>query len=269
MMLRELLERVARGEMSVAQAERAIRLLAIAEVGEMAKLDVGRRLRAGVPEVIFGEGKPSDQLVKMLSEALQRQKSVIVSRLAAEQIESLRAGFADGYDVVTRAPARALIIRRRGYRPKPSGGKVGIITAGTSDIPVAEEARLMAEELGCRVVTAYDVGVAGLHRLFPHVEAMVKDDVDAIVVVAGMEGALPSLVAGLVDVPVIGVPTSLGYGLGGKGVGALITMLQSCSLGLTVVNIDNGFGAGAVAALIANRVAKARAREPLPKGARS
>jgi len=131
------------------------------------------------------------------------------------------------------------------------------MTAGTSDIRVAEEARVVAEEMGCEVVTAYDVGIAGFHRHIGPLRRMLREGVDAIVVVAGMEGALPSVVASLVDVPVIGVPTSVGYGLGGKGVGALTTMLQSCSPGLCVVNIDNGVGAGALAALIARRVARA------------
>lgn len=256
MALRKLLEGVAKGGISIDEAEKAIRLFAIAEVGEMAKLDVGRSLRIGVPEVTLGEGKSTDQLVKMLSRALQKQKSVIASRLDAKQIESLRTSFAEEYDVLAKLPT--LVVRQKGYKPERFGGKIGIISAGTSDIPVAEEARIFAEELGCNVITAYDVGVAGLHRVFPHIKKMVKGDVDAIIVVAGMEGTLPSLVASSVDVPVIGVPTSSGYGLGGKGVGALITMLQSCSLGLTVVNIDNGFAAGAMAALVAKRVAKGR-----------
>jgi hypothetical protein len=135
---------------------------------------------------------------------------------------------------------------------------VGLISAGTSDVPVAEEARLMAEAMGCVVTPIYDVGVAGLHRLLQPLRALLAEGVDAVVVAAGMDGALPSVVSGLVDVPVIGLPTSIGYGLGGKGVAALLSMLQTCAPGLTVVNIDNGIGAGATAALIANRVAQAR-----------
>jgi NCAIR mutase (PurE)-related protein len=133
-----------------------------------------------------------------------------------------------------------------------------VITAGTSDVPIAEEAAVVAEEMGCGVVTAYDCGVAGLHRLAAPLRAMRRRRVDAIVVAAGMDGALPSVVSGLVDVPVIGLPTSIGYGAGGKGVAALLSMLQTCSPGLAVVNIDNGVGAGATAALIANRAAAAR-----------
>jgi NCAIR mutase (PurE)-related protein len=135
---------------------------------------------------------------------------------------------------------------------------VGIISAGTSDIPVAEEAAIIAEEMGCQVTCIYDVGVAGLHRLVEPLRNLLSSGVDAIVVAAGMDGALPSVVAGLVPVPVIGLPTSIGYGLGGKGIAALLSMLQTCAPGLSVVNIDNGVGAGTTAALIANRVAQAR-----------
>ena len=135
-----------------------------------------------------------------------------------------------------------------------------MISAGTSDIPVAEEATLMAEEMGCEVTCIYDVGVAGLHRLVAPLRELITRGTDAIIVAAGMDGALPSVIAGLVAVPVIGLPTSIGYGLGGKGVAALLAMLQTCAPGLTVVNIDNGVGAGITAAMIANRVAEARTR---------
>jgi hypothetical protein len=146
-----------------------------------------------------------------------------------------------------------VVINKPNHKIEKNKGKVGIISAGTSDIPVAEEARVTTEVLGCKTITAYDVGVAGIHRLFPPLEDMLKEEVACIIVVAGMEGALPTVVKSLVDIPVIGVPTSIGYGYGGKGVSALMTMLQSCSPGLVVVNIDNGFGAGCAAVLIAKR----------------
>jgi hypothetical protein len=148
-----------------------------------------------------------------------------------------------------------------GYQRPISGGHIGVLTAGAGDIPVAEEARLVAEEMGCRVTTIYDVGVAGIHRLFGPLSDLLTSDVAALVVCAGMDGALPSVVAGLAHVPVIGCPTSIGYGAGGKGRAALLAMLQTCAPGLTVVNIDNGVGAGATAALLANQVAAARAGE--------
>jgi len=139
---------------------------------------------------------------------------------------------------------------------KKTKGKIGIITAGTSDIGIAEESRLMCESMGCSCITSYDVGIAGLHRIFPVLKEFVKAGVDAIIVVAGMEGALASVVSSTVNVPIVGVPTSIGYGYGEKGIAALAAMLQSCSLGLTVVNIDNGIGAGAAAAKIVNQINK-------------
>ncbi len=151
-----------------------------------------------------------------------------------------------------------MVIYEHDYARSSTGGRVGIISAGTSDIPAAEEAALIAEEMGCDVTCIYDVGVAGLHRLIEPLRNLLISGVDAIVVAAGMDGALPSVVAGLVPVPVIGLPTSIGYGMGGKGVAALLSMLQTCAPGLSVVNIDNGVGAGSTAALIANQVAQAR-----------
>jgi hypothetical protein len=152
---------------------------------------------------------------------------------------------------IVRAPGQA--------PPAATGGRIGVITAGTSDQPVAEEAALVLREMGCAVTTAYDVGVAGLHRLFGPLRHLLGEaQVDVIIVAAGMDGALPSVVSGLVDVPVIGLPTSIGYGLGGRGEAAIMTMLQSCAPGLSVVNIDNGVGAAAVAGLIAVRCARAR-----------
>jgi NCAIR mutase (PurE)-related protein len=138
----------------------------------------------------------------------------------------------------------------------PEYGKIGLLTAGTSDIPIAEEAKVIVEQGGCEVISSYDIGVAGIHRLFPQIAHMVEEDVCAFIVCAGMEGALPSVVAGLVDVPVIGVPTSVGYGIGADGKAALYSMLQSCAPGLSVVNIDNGFGAGVCALTIAKNIAK-------------
>jgi len=150
------------------------------------------------------------------------------------------------------------VVKSRKYSPRLGGGRVGVLTAGTSDIPVAEEAEVIVREMGCQTMSFYDVGVAGLHRLFDPVRELLKGEADVIIVVAGREGALPTVVAGIVDVPVIGVPTSRSYGFGEKGLASLAAMLQSCSLGMAVVNIDGGVGAGAVAAMIANRVGKYR-----------
>ena len=178
---------------------------------------------------------------------LEETGSVIITRIAAEQIAALRAAeLPDGTELVHHSRAR-IVVMRSGER-NPASGKVGILAAGTADIPVAEEARVVAEEMGCEVLAEYDVGVAGIHRLFPCLERMLE--VDAFVVAAGREGTLPAVVAGLVDAPVIGLPVSTGYGLGGNGLAALYSMLQSCSV-ITVVNVDAGFVAGAFAAKIA------------------
>ena len=225
--------------------------------GMQIRADAGREQRKGVPEVIFGETKAVPQIIAMAQTLLDGSGRAIISRVQPEAMVSLRAAF-QAYTVNVREAARAMVIYKPDYVRRSTGGHVGIISAGTSDIPVAEEAALIAEEMGCRVTCIYDVGVAGLHRLIEPLRNLLSKEVDAIIVAAGMDGALPSVVTGLVPVPVIGLPTSIGYGLGGKGVAALLAMLQTCAPGLTVVNIDNGVGAGSTAALIANRVAQAR-----------
>lgn len=219
--------------------------------------DPGREQRKGVPEVIFGETKDVPQIVAMAQGLLRGSGRAIISRMRPEAFAPVRAAFQD-YTVRVSEAARSMVIYSPDYVRRSTGGHVGVISAGTSDIPVAEEATLMAEEMGCRVTRIYDVGVAGLHRLLEPLRDLFAQDVDAIIVAAGMDGALPSVVTGLAPVPVIGVPTSVGYGIGGKGLAALLSMLQSCAPGLAVVNIDNGIGAGSMAALIANRVAAAK-----------
>ena len=219
--------------------------------------DPGREQRKGTPEVIFGESKDVAQIIAMAQGLLKGSGRAIISRVRPEAIAPLHEAF-QAYTVSLREAARAVVIYRPDYVRRRTGGLVGVISAGTSDIPVAAEAALIAEEMGCQVTCIYDVGVAGLHRLVEPLRNLLSEGVDAIVVAAGMDGALPSVVAGLVPVPVIGLPTSIGYGLGGKGIAALLSMLQTCAPGLSVVNIDNGVGAGTTAALIANRVAQAR-----------
>jgi hypothetical protein len=257
-LLRDVLESVARGETSVDEAEMSLKLLAVEEVGHMAKFDLGREVRHGVPEVVIAEGKSTDDVVEIVAKVVAATGRVIVSRAAVDQADALERSAKEQGWRVESSPGGTVVVRVAGLRDGGRGGRVGIIAAGTSDIGVAEEARVMACEMGCDVTTAYDVGVAGIHRLLSPLEEMVRSDVDVIVAVAGREGALPTLVAGMVDVPLIAVPTSYGYGFGGKGISALMAMLQSCSLGLAVVNIDGGIPAGAVAALIANRAAKYR-----------
>ena len=219
--------------------------------------DAGREFRKGAPEVVLGETKETAQIISMARGLLAGSGRAIISRVRPEALEPLQEAFRD-YTISVREAARAMVIYRPDYVRRSTGGQVGVISAGTSDIPVAEEAALIAEEMGCHVTCIYDVGVAGLHRLMRPLRDLLTTGVDAIIVAAGMDGALPSVVAGLVPVPVIGLPTSIGYGAGGKGLAALLAMLQTCAPGLSVVNIDNGVGAGITAALIANRVAQAR-----------
>lgn len=256
--MRELLKKLVKGQISIDEAERLLKILAIEEVGNLARIDVNREFRKGIPEVIFAEGKSPEELAEIALGMLNKKGRAIISRATGEQISAIEKTAPKDTLLQVNDKARIAVIKRKDFNVKKTGGKVGILTAGTSDIPVAEEARAIAEELGCEVITAYDVGVAGIHRLFSPLKKMLEKDVDVIIVVAGREGALPSVVAGIVDVPIVAVPTSVGYGFGEKGTSALMAMLQACPLGLAVVNIDAGIAAGAVATLIANRVAKFR-----------
>ncbi|MCW4044071.1 MAG: nickel pincer cofactor biosynthesis protein LarB [Candidatus Bathyarchaeota archaeon] len=256
--LTEILEKIAKKELSVAEAEKLLKLLAVAEVGNIARLDANRECRKGIPEIILAEGKSAVDLVSIAFRMLSERGRVILSRCSEKQIRAIKKAAPHEAVLQVYDKARMIVIQKKNFAIKPTGGKIGILTAGTSDIPVAEEAKVIAEEMGCKVFTAYDLGVAGIHRIMQPLEELIREDVDVIIVVAGREGALPSVVAGMVDVPVVAVPTSNSYGFGEKGVSTLMAMLQSCSLGLAVVNINSGVSAGAVATLIANRAAKFR-----------
>ncbi len=243
--IRQILDRVAAGSVAPEVAFKRMRELPFADLG-FAKLDSHRSVRRGIPEAVFGEAKTADQLVAIGRRVLASGTNLIITRLAADKAR------------IVKRKIRALVYHRDARigavvkeRRTPSGrGIVTVLSAGTSDIAVAEEAALCAELFGNRVARIYDVGVAGIHRLTAHLEVIRRASV--LVVVAGMEGALPSVVAGLVDKPVIAVPTSVGYGASLGGLAALLAMLNSCASGVTVVNIDNGFGA-AIAATLINR----------------
>jgi pyridinium-3,5-biscarboxylic acid mononucleotide synthase len=229
---------------------------AVGDHGRAVRADVGRERRKGVPEVVLADRKRPEDALAAVRAFLEARGRAILSRVPPELAERIGREHADCR--IEAYPASGmLVVKRAGFVPPPPGGCVGVLTAGTSDVPIAEQAQVIASEMGSRVLTAYDVGVAGLHRLAGPLRQFRAAGVDALVVAAGMDGALPSVVAGLVDVPVIGLPTSVGYGVGGRGLAALLSMLQTCAPGLVVVNIDNGVGAGATAALIANRVAAA------------
>jgi pyridinium-3,5-biscarboxylic acid mononucleotide synthase len=226
------------------------------------QVDPHRQSRKGVPEVVYAAGKPPKLTIGAVRALLEGQPGgrVLVSRVAPDVIDLLRLEFEPTGATVIAAPNGSTVLVARGDAGPPieTGGVVALLTAGASDAPAADEAAWVAREMGCRIVRADDVGVAGLHRLEAPLRTLREVGADVVIVAAGMDGALPSVVSGLVDVPVIGLPTSVGYGLGGGGVAALLSMLQTCAPGLVVVNIDNGVGAGATAALIANRVAAAR-----------
>ncbi|ADZ10633.1 1-(5-phosphoribosyl)-5-amino-4-imidazole-carboxylate (AIR) carboxylase [Methanobacterium lacus] len=253
--MKDILQKLKNGEISVESAEKMLRNDHIVELEDFAKMDIHRELRTGIPEAVFAEGKDDAELLKIIKSS--SNNGIIVTRLTNKRYQQMEEGInqvlTPNMAIEYNQKARILVIRTQEVKKI---GKIGLITAGTSDIPVAEETRIVAEESGCEVLKSYDVGVAGIHRLFSQIRLMLDADVEVIVVVAGMEGALPSVVAGLVDVPVVGVPTSVGYGVGEGGFTALYAMLQSCAPGIAVVNIDNGFGA----AIFASKIIKSRKR---------
>lgn len=247
----ELLGRVQSGQIDLAAAARDIATGAVVQLGVDSRIDAHRAMRVGLPEVVFGEGKTAEQCARIAAELDRLGHPVLVTRLDAAKAPPVVAAVPEGkYDPVSRTFAR-----RRGDDPHPVRGPIAVLCAGTSDVPYAEEAAVTVETVGQPVERLYDVGVAGLHRLLQKVEVLRRAGV--VIVVAGMEGALPSVVGGLVDVPVIAVPAPVGYGAGAGGYSALLGMLNSCSPNVTVVNIGNGFGAGYAAAL-ANRIGPAR-----------
>jgi len=250
MNLRDVLERYKRGELDAQSAERMLRLDFLESIGEHTVFDHAREARRGIPEIVFGETKSPQVVAEIVTRVMADRDILLISRASQGHLEAVKR-VVDPQWVSYIEPARLVLVQKR--EPKQRRGKIGIIAAGSSDIGVAEEAKAVAEAMGCEVLTAYDVGVAALHRVLEPVKRMMEAGVDCFVVVAGMEGALPTLISGLVDVAVIGVPTAVGYGYGGRGEAALMGMLQSCSPGLVVVNIDNGIGAGATAALISHR----------------
>ena len=241
--LTALLEQVASGTLSPADAALKLKMRPIEEIGDYAKVDLHRGISQGVPEVIYGAGKTKEHILGTARAMLENgQKTVLITRLHPEAAEFVSASLPLRYDPLSKTGVI-------GELPTPTGkGRVVVATGGTSDIPVAEEAAVTAEVLGNEVVRLYDVGVSGIHRLLSHMDDIMSARV--IVAVAGMEGALPSVIGGLADCPVIAVPTSVGYGASLGGIAALLSMLNSCASGVSVVNIDNGFGAGYMASMI-------------------
>ncbi len=254
--MEDLLEDLKEGRISVEDAKHEIERRLFG--GDIANIDTGRGYRTGVPEVILAEGKTDAQVLDIAVEFINRTGKAIISRLNEDRSPgfiSLLENKNIDIDMSYEPLPGFLVVSKKGHDTKVTGGKVAIITAGTSDIARAMEAELMAKEMGCEVKHYYDIGVAGLHRFLKPLEEVHNWDADAIVVAAGREGALPTLISGMTPIPVIGLPISTGYGLHGNGETALFAMLQSCSP-IAVVNIDAGFVAGSIAGKIAN----ARAR---------
>lgn len=292
--MREILEKLLKGEIDIETCENLLKANSILELDEVAKFDDHREVRTGFPEAILAQGKEYDDLLAIIkgyfnntlnnpnntsnldnskynndNNSNNSDNSLLITRLSKKiyyqlnnDLTHLKNDFIFDYN----EKAKILIISKdksldndqnsnnSDVENRDNLKKIGIVTAGTSDISVGEEAKIIVEQGGCEAITSYDIGVAGIHRLFPQIAKMIELGVCAIIVCAGMEGALPSVVAGLVDVPIIGVPTSIGYGVGGEGKAALYSMLQSCAPGIAVVNIDNGFGAGVFALTIAKNM---------------
>jgi NCAIR mutase (PurE)-related protein len=266
--MKKILENFLNGKISIEECENLLKVNNIKEIHEIANFDSSRENRTGYPEAILANGKEYSDLFLILKTYLNKEdfshkhnnEKLLVTKLEENVYNKLKKDLSyliKDYNLKYHEKAKILIISNKKYEKtdlKKNSYKIGIITAGTSDIPVAEEAKIIAEEGGCEVICSYDIGIAGIHRLFPKVAEMLEENVRVIIVCAGMEGALPSVVAGLVDVPVVGVPTSIGYGIGGKGKSALYSMLQSCAPGIAVVNIDNGFGAAVFALTIVKSI---------------
>ena len=245
-MLKTLLEDLSKGDVTVDDALSKLKILPYEDIG-FARIDHHRSLRRGVSEVIFGEGKETDDIIAIMERMVNQNENIMVTRLSSEKAQKILEAHPDS---VHHERARVLTLTHQPVK-KAGRGTILVMSAGTSDIPVAEEAAITARFMGNDVETVHDLGVSGLHRLLSYSERLREASV--IIVVAGMEGALPSVVGGLVDKPVIAVPTSVGYGASFQGIAALLGMLNSCAAGVTVVNIDNGFGAGYAAGVINRR----------------
>ncbi|HET7874338.1 MAG TPA: nickel pincer cofactor biosynthesis protein LarB [Methylomirabilota bacterium] len=247
--IRQLLEAVAAGALTPAQALERLRTLPFEDL-RFARVDLHRSLRHGVPEAVLCQGKSPEQVVAIARRLAEAHDNILCTRADAATVEALRAS---GLDCRIHAEARLVVVKPRATE---GVGLIVVVSAGTADFAVAEEAALASEAMGNRVERLYDCGVAGLHRLVPHLDLL--NEANVIVAVAGMEGALPSVIGGLVDRPVIAVPTSAGYGASLGGIAALLAMLNSCAPGVSVVNIDNGYGAAAQANQINKLASKVR-----------
>ncbi|MHA1587459.1 MAG: nickel pincer cofactor biosynthesis protein LarB [Candidatus Thorarchaeota archaeon] len=254
---RGILKALTSGKLTIEEAEKKLQILTLSHVEGFAVLDHGRQDRTGIPEVVMAETKQSDEIIKITRNMLDANGFALLTRANQKKVDALESAI-DNYviNVSGSGDHLTVFVHSQNWKPPEALGRIAVITAGTSDIPYAREVEAVAKVVGVETISFFDVGVAGIHRLIDPLKQIVEKDVDVIVVLAGMEGALPTVIASLVDIPVIGVPIPTGYGYGGEGITALSSMLQSCAPGLAVVNIGNGLGAGAIASLIARRRVK-------------
>jgi NCAIR mutase (PurE)-related protein len=254
---RGILEALTSGKLTIEEAEKKLQVLTLSHVEDLAVLDHGRQDRTGIPEVVMAETKQSDEIIKITRNMLDANGFALLTRADQKKVDALESAIDDYViNVSGSGDHLTVFVHSQNWKPPETSGRIAVITAGTSDIPYAREVEAIAKVVGVESLSFFDVGVAGIHRLIDPLKQIIEKDVDVVVVLAGMEGALPTVIASLVDIPVIGVPIPSGYGYGGKGISALSSMLQSCAPGLAVVNIGNGLGAGAIAALIAKRRSK-------------
>lgn len=254
---RGILKALTSGKLTIEEAEKKLQVLTLSHVEDLAVLDHGRQDRTGIPEVVMAETKQSDEIIKITRNMLDANGFALLTRADWKKVDALESAIDDYvFNVSGSRDHLTVFVHARNWKPPETSGKIAVITAGTSDIPYAREVEAIAKVIGVETLSFFDIGVAGIHRLIEPMKQIIEKDVDAVVVLAGMEGALPTVIASLVDIPVIGVPIPSGYGYGGEGISALYSMLQSCAPGLAVVNIGNGLGAGSMAALIARRRGK-------------
>ncbi|HIP17271.1 MAG TPA: nickel pincer cofactor biosynthesis protein LarB [Methanothermococcus okinawensis] len=259
--LKKILRDLVENNISIEEAETLLKVYQIEEIENKIKMDISREMRSGIPEVVYAKNKDFEDIILALKKSAERNNIALATKVKREHILELEEKKNDlinklniqDYEFIINYKAQTIVLKKKNYNTLKYG-KIGLLAAGTSDIPIAEEVKVTGEFLGCEVICSYDVGIAGIHRLFNPLKRMIREEVGCIIVIAGMEGALPSVVSSLVDIPVIGVPVSVGYGVGEGGKSALYSMLTSCASGLTVVNIDNGFGAASFASLLIKQI---------------
>lgn len=261
--MKEILEKLVNGSISITDAEDKLKIMQMQEIGEHVKFDDRRSERTGVPEAIYAQGKTDDDLINLINN-IQIPHNLMITKLPQDRYKKIQPQLNDSIVENATYYKDASILTINKFPIEQHKGRVGIITAGTADIPIAQEANITIKQEGIETITTYDVGVAGIHRLVDKLTYILDQQIDIIIVVAGMEGALPSVIGGLVDVPIVAVPTSTGYGVGEKGFTALFSMLQSCAPGISTMNIDNGYGAGVYAIKMIKHLEK-RIKQELEK----